>query len=109
MAQNATGAPGSPVLNGLFVRGVVVSSSARVFNRKDGSGKFVCVRHEVALDPGLAVYEEYPDPAGGQVKLEGDSVVAFPTLPKLETVTLKVLGWKEQNGQMVIKRAERVV
>jgi hypothetical protein len=40
------------------LRGVVVSSSARVFNRKGGSGKIVCVRHELALQPGLAVFEE---------------------------------------------------
>jgi hypothetical protein len=42
-----------------------------------GTGKVVCIRHELALQPGMAVYEEYPDLKDGKVKLDGDNVVEF--------------------------------
>jgi hypothetical protein len=95
-------------LNGLIVRGVVVSSTARAFNRKDGSGKIICVRHELALQPGLAVYEEYPDLKDGKVKLDGDKVVEFPKMPEMQQVTLKVLRWEERDKHLVIKEAQLV-
>ena len=55
-----------------------MSSTAKAFNRKDGSGKVICIRHELALQPGLAVFEEYQDLKDGKVKLDGDNVVEFP-------------------------------
>ena len=97
----------SDKLNGLFVRGVAVSSSAKVFNRKDGSGKIVCIRHELALQPGMAVFEEYPEL--GKVKLDGDNVIEFHRLPEMQQVTLKVLRWAEQDKRMVIKEAIVVI
>jgi hypothetical protein len=93
-------------LNGLFVRGVVVSSSASLFNRENGSGKIVCIRHELALQPGLAVWKAFHDPKDGKVKLDGESVVTFPKLPELQQVTLKVLRWEERDKRLVIKDAE---
>ena len=93
---------------GMFVRGVVVSSSAKVFNRKDGSGKIVCVRHEIALQPGLVMYEVYPPIDGKTVRLDGESVVDFPRLPELQPITLRVLRWDERNKGLVIKEAERI-
>jgi hypothetical protein len=108
MAENAKSTQGDK-LNGLFVRGVVVSSSAKVFNRKDGSGKIVCIRHELALQPGLAIFEEYPDLKDGKVKLDGDKVVEFPKLPEMQQVTLKVLRWEERDKHLVIKEAQLVV
>jgi hypothetical protein len=95
-------------LNGLFVRGVVMSSTAKVFNRKDGSGKVVCVRHEIALQPGMAVFEEYPDLKDGKAKLDGDKVVEFRKLPEMQQVTLKVLRWEEKDKRFIIKDAELV-
>jgi hypothetical protein len=46
----------------------------------DGSGKVICIRHELALQPGLTVFEEYPELKDGKVKLDGDNVVEFPKL-----------------------------
>ena len=40
--------------------GIVRSSTAKAFNRKDGSGKDGGIRHELELQPDLAVFEEYP-------------------------------------------------
>lgn len=108
MADNANGAAQKDKLNGLFVRGVVVSSTAKAYNRKDGSGKLICVRHELALQPGLAVFEEYPELSDGKVKLDGDSVVEFPRLPEFQQVTLKVLRWEERDRRLVIKEAQRI-
>jgi hypothetical protein len=95
-------------LNGLFVRGVVMSSTAKVFKRKDGSGNVVCIRHEIALQPGMAVWEEYLDPKDGKVKLDGDKVVEFPKLPEMQQVTLKVLRFEERDKRLVIKEAQIV-
>ncbi len=39
MAENAKPNTQDEKLNGLFVRGVVMSSTAKAYNRKDGSGK----------------------------------------------------------------------
>jgi hypothetical protein len=95
-------------LNGLFVRGVVMSSTAKALKRKDGTGVFVIVRNEIALQPGMAVWEAFYDPKDGKVKLDGDKVVEFPKLPELQQVTLKVLRWEEQDKRFIIKDAELV-
>jgi len=108
MDTKATSTAQNEKLNGLFVRGVVMSSTAKVFNRKDGSGKVVCVRHEIALQPGMAVFEEYPDLKDGKVKLDGDKVVEFPKLPEMQQVTLKVLRWEEKDKRFIIKEAQLV-
>ena len=105
MDTKATTIDPSEKLNGLFIRGVVMSSTAKVFNRKDGSGKVVCVRHEIALQPGMAVFEEYPDLKDGKVKLDGDNVIEFHKLPEMQQVTLKVLRWEEKDKRFIIKEA----
>jgi hypothetical protein len=85
-----------------------MSSAATTHKRKDGSGVFVIVRDELALQPGLAVWEAFHDPKDGKVKLDGENVVAFPKLPEFQQLTLKVLRWEERNKSLVIKEAEIV-
>jgi hypothetical protein len=108
MADNSNSTAQAEKLNGLFVRGVVMSSTARAHKRKDGTGVFVIARHELALQPGLAVWETFHDPKDGKVKLDGESVVEFPKLPEFQQVTLKVLRWEERDKRLVIKDAEVV-
>ena len=108
MAENAKQPAHNEKLNGLFVRGVVMSSTAKAHKRKDGTGVFVIVRHELALQPGLAVWEAFHDPKDGQVKLDGENVVAFPKLTDFQQVTLKVLRWEERDKRLNIKDAELV-
>src|SRR6476620_5650280 len=108
MAENTKQPAKSEKLNGLFVVGVVMSSMAQAFNRKDGSGKVICIRHEIALQPGMAVFEEYPELKDGKVKLDGDKVVEFPKLPEFQQVTLKVLRWAERDKRIIIKEAQMV-
>jgi hypothetical protein len=62
MAQDSKPTAQADKLNGLFVRGVVMSSTAKAHKRKDGTGVFVIARHELALQPGLAVWEEFHEP-----------------------------------------------
>jgi hypothetical protein len=95
-------------LNGLFVRGVVMSSTAKALKRKDGTGAFVVARHEIALQPGMAVWEAFHDPKDGKVKLDGENVIDFPKLKEFEQVTLKVLRWEEKDKRFIIKEAELV-
>lgn len=108
MANDTKQTAQSDKLNGMFIRGVVMSSTAKAFNRKDGTGKVICIRHELALQPGLAVFEEYPELKDGKVKLDGDNVVEFPKLPEFQQVTLKVLRWEERDKRLVIKEAQLV-
>lgn len=108
MAENTKHTAPAQKLNGLFVVGVAMSSTAKAFNRKDGSGKVICIRHELALQPGLAVWEEYPELKDGKVKLDGDNVVEFPKLPEFQQITLKVIRWDERDKRLVIKEAQIV-
>src|ERR1019366_5879144 len=108
MAENATSTAQGEKLNGLFVRGVVMSSTAKALKRKDGTGVFVIVRNEIALQPGLALWEAFHDPKDGKVKLDGENVIEFPKLPDFQPVTLKVLRWEEKDKRFVIKDAELV-
>jgi len=108
MDQNAKSTDQGKSLNGLFVRGVVMSSTAKALNRKDGTGAFVIARHELALQPGLAVWEAFHDPKDGKVKLDGEIVTQFPKLKDFDQVTLKVLRWEEKDKRFIIKEAELV-
>ena len=108
MAENTKQPAHNDKLNGLFVRGVVMSSAAKAHKRKDGTGMFVIVRHELALQPGLAVWEVFQDPKDGLVKLDGENIVTFPKLPEFQQITLKVLRWEERDKRFLIKEAEMV-
>lgn len=76
---------------GIYLRGIVISNSARkITSKKDGS-VYVIVRHEVAIDPGLAILERFlklGEDVGIQV--EGDEVKAFPKLESFKPVHAKV-------------------
>ena len=108
MDTNAKSTAQASQLNGLFVRGVVMSSVAKALKRKDGTGMFVIVRHELALQPGLAIWEAFHDPKDGKVKLDGENIIVFPQLKDFEQVTLKVRRWEEKDKRFIIKDAELV-
>jgi hypothetical protein len=108
MAENTKPTGKDEKLNGLIVRGIVMSSTAKALKRKDGTGMFVIARHEIALQPGMAVWEAFHDPKDGKVKLDGENVIEFPKLPDFQQVTLKVLRWEEKDKRFVIKEAELV-
>ena len=95
---------------GVFVSGLVISSTARLMKRKDGTGSFVTVVHEIATQPGLVEYSQFfevgKDPS---IKVNGDEVVAYPRLPEMKSVLLKVNGWKANDKKLVVTRAELIV
>ena len=96
---------------GVYVCGIVLSSTATLFNRKDGSGQFVRIRHEIATKPGVLDYEQVIDPAkDASVKVEGGKIVAFPTYPENGPITLRVepAAFREFKGKIQITRAERI-
>lgn len=97
--------------NGVYVRGVVVSNRAKAFNRKDGSGVSVVVEAEIALQPGVAVYQRYFDPKKDTgIRVEGENVVEFPKLKEFSTVTIKAQRVRsdETTGQLTIRGGELV-
>ncbi len=94
---------------GLYVRGLVVSSSANAFQRKDGSGTVVKVQHEIATQPGVVVFEQYLSPKESlDVKVEDGKVTAFPRLEQFKELTLKVVRYRMANDQLVVTVAEEV-
>jgi len=98
--------------NGVYVRGVVVSNRAKAFKRKDGSGISVVVEHEIALQPGVAIWARYFEPKTDLgIRLDGETVVEFPRLKEFEQVTIHAIRVKsdEHTGQLVIKTGELVV
>jgi hypothetical protein len=103
--------PNHDLKPGVYVIGKVLSTTATVHPRKDGSGQFVRVRHEMSTRPGVIDYEQLLDPAkDAGVKVEGGQVTVFPTLPEDEVITLRVepgaIG--EYKGKVRISRAERI-
>jgi hypothetical protein len=74
-------------------------------NCRDGSGRVACVRHELALQPGMAIWEEHHDPKDGNVTLDSANVVEFLKLVELQQVPLKVMRWEERGKRLIIKEA----
>ncbi len=69
--------------------------------KKDGSGVFVRVQHELALTPGVAIWEVYIDPTEDKrVEIQGDEVKKFPSFPMLSDVLLKIRRYREYNRQL---------
>ncbi|MGB0259560.1 MAG: hypothetical protein ACPGES_12985, partial [Coraliomargarita sp.] len=86
--------------NGIFIRGVVISNSARKITKKDG-GILALVKHELALQPGVAVLERFLDPKENpQVVIEGENVTKFPELKAFEPVAVKATRIRDANGQL---------
>ena len=104
--------PAIPSSNGVYVRGVIVSNRAKAFKRKDGTGTSVAVEHEIALQPGVAIWVRYFEPAkDNSVRIEGENVVEFPKLKEFQQVTIRATRVRsdEHTGQLVIKAGELVV
>ena len=92
---------------GLYVRGVVVSSNANAFQRKDGSGLVIKVQHEIATQPGVVLYEQYFDPKEAkEVKVEDGKVTVYPRLAQFSTVLLKVLRYRFDRDRFIVTGAE---
>jgi len=92
--------------NGVYVRGVVISNRANAFRRKDGSGMVVKVQHEIAIQPGVVIWERYFNPTiDHDVLLEGEIVTKFPVLAEFQTVTLRAERYKADGEKLVISQA----
>lgn len=86
--------------NGFFIRGVVISNSARKITKKDG-GILALVKHELAIQPGVAVLERFIDPKDNpEVEIQGDEVTKYAKLKEFEPVVVKAERIKDMNGQI---------
>ena len=95
--------------NGFYVQGVVISNSARIFKKKDGTGISVKVVAELALQPGVANYERFFDPTKDvEVKVQGEEVVSYPELSEFSTITLRVERYRVFDDKLSITAAERI-
>lgn len=92
---------------GMFIRGIVISNSAKLFHRKDGSGSSVVVTQEIATQPGVVEYTRYFDVGKTtEIKVQGEEVLEYPRFPQMKSINLKVLAWKAFDKKFVITRAE---
>lgn len=101
----------SPLANGVFVRGIVVSNRAKAIRRKDGTGIIVIVEHEIALQPGVVTWPRFFDPKVDKtIRVEGDTVVEFPRLKEFVQVTIRASGIRsnEKTKEMTIQAGELV-
>ena len=88
--------------NGIYLRGVVISNSARKITKKDGN-ILVIVRHELALQPGVVLLEEFLDPKfEPDIRIEGDEVTKFPLLKEFESISVRGSRIRENNGQISV-------
>ncbi|QYY35271.1 hypothetical protein [Ruficoccus sp. ZRK36] len=95
--------------NGIFVRGVPVSTTARAVRRKDGSGSFVIITTELATQPGLVLWEQFLDPVQRtDIQLKDGTVTAFPKPKEYEPITLKASKTAMRGDILVLSRAELV-
>lgn len=94
--------------SGIYVKGVVISSTATAFDKKDKSGITVRVTHEMALQPGIAKWEEFHEPKLGLIEVQDGEVTKFPKLPEFKPVTLKVGKVREFNGTISLSNAELI-
>ena len=108
---NMTEAKPIPTASGVYIRGVVVSNRAKAFNRKDGTGISVVVEAEIALQPGVAVFQRYFDPKkDAGIRVDGENVVEFPKLKEFSNVMIKAqrVRTDESTGQLTIRGGELV-
>ncbi|MGZ0708963.1 hypothetical protein ACWPKO_11570 [Coraliomargarita sp. W4R53] len=83
-----------------IIRRLLTSNSARKITKKDG-GILALVKHELALQPSVAVLERFLDPKDTpEVKIQGDEVVKYPTLTEFEPIAVKAERIKDKNGQI---------
>ena len=94
--------------SGVYVKGIVISSTATAFDKKDKSGITVRVTHEMALQPGIAKWEEFQEPKVGEIEVQEGEVTLFPKLPEFKPVTLKVGRVREFNGTISLSNAELI-
>lgn len=65
------------------------------------------MKSEIALQPGLAVYERYFDPdESKEVEIKSDQVTTYPKLKEFDSISLKVTKYRIFNDQFIIKDAE---
>ena len=94
--------------NGIYLKGIVISNSARKVLKKDGTTG-VSVKHEVSIDPGVALLTRFLDPStDNSVKIEGDDVKSFPELKKFDPVTVRVNRFSEYDNQFQVSDWESI-
>ncbi len=66
----------------------------------------VKVTHEIALQPGVAIWERYFSPGTDlDVVLDGQTEVKFPMLEEFKPVSLRVERFKAEGDKFVVSQA----
>lgn len=89
--------------NGAYLFGVVISNSARYLPpRQEGRKPVVAVTHEIALQPGVAVWNKYIEFDDPSVKVVGEEVTQFPKMKEFQRVELRLNRFRVDEGRRII-------
>ena len=89
-------------LHGIILHGEVFFTSAKLLQRKDGSGAIVKLTYERLVGQNFANVEEFVDPGDKRVKVENGEVVKWPNVPKFAHVEFLVERFKTEDGKALI-------
>jgi hypothetical protein len=91
----------------MYVKGIVLSSEARVFPKKNEPGHRVRVSHEIACQPGVVKWEEFIDPAeDDRVTMRGGELIGWPKWPDFSPIVLKFKRFSIFNNMLTISNVE---
>ena len=93
--------------DGLYLKGVVISTRAHAFESKRDQRIQVVVNVELSCGNDIVTWSRYVDPQDDEgIRMEGRNVVGYPAPEKLSTVTLKVLRTRSFNNRLSVTSAE---
>ena len=102
-------APSADPPDGILLRGLALSSTAKLFNRHDGTGQIVRVRQDMLCGDSIARVEEFLTPEDPRLVIESGTVVKWPQLPKLARVEYLVERFGTEDGKTMIVRQGRLL
>jgi hypothetical protein len=89
--------------HGIILHGELFYSSAKLLQRKDGSGAVVKLTYELIVGQSFANVEEFVDPAhDDRVTVKNGEVVKWPDVPRFAHVEYLVERFKTEDGKMMI-------
>ncbi len=89
---------------GIYLSGMIISQTPKLFQKRDGSGAFVLLTVEISLKPGVVEFTQYFDATDPAIKIEKEEVIHYPRLPELTPIIIKVEQYRADKGKFVITR-----
>jgi hypothetical protein len=95
--------------DGIILRGISLVSTARLYDKHDGSGQVVKVAQDILAGMSFTRIEAFLDPTDPRIRIEAGKVVEWPHLPKLAHVECVVERFGTDDGKLMIVREGRLL